>query len=82
MGNSYQDDSDDDDLNDEDIPGFGGVGVGTPLLSPDKGKARAPASPAPSGPLPPVVSGNIHSSAGAPRSSTRQALGGLQVETR
>jgi hypothetical protein len=81
MGKSYQDDSDDDDLNDEDIPGFGGVG--TPLLAtPDKGKARAPDSPAPSGLPPPVVSGNMHSSAGAPRGSTRQALGGLQVETR
>jgi hypothetical protein len=75
------DDSDDDDLNDEDIPGFGGVG--TPLLAtPDKGKARAPDSPAPSGLPPPVVSGNMHSSAGVPRGSTRQALGGLQVETR
>ena len=77
----YQDESDDDDLNDEDIPGFG---AGTPLLSTptDKGKARAPDSPAPSGLPPPVVSGNIHSSAGAPRGPTRQALGGVQVETR
>ncbi len=82
MAKSYQDESDDDDLNDEDIPGFGGAG--TPLLAntPDKGKARAPESPAPSGLPPPGVSGNLHSSAGAPRGSTRQALGGLQVETR
>ncbi|KAH9178256.1 Yip1-domain-containing protein [Lactarius sanguifluus] len=76
------DESDDDDLNDDDIPGFGGAG--TPLLSntPDKGKARAPDSPAPSGLPLPVVSGNVHSSASATRGSTRQALGGLQVETR
>ena len=80
MEMSYQDDSDDDDLNDEDIPGFGGAAA--PLLpTPDKGKARAPDNP-PSGLPPPVVSGNIHSSASAPRASTRQAVGGLQVETR
>jgi hypothetical protein len=81
MAKSYQDDSDDDDLNDEDIPGFGDAG--TPLLAtPDKGKARAPDSPAPSGLPPSVVSGNMYSSASAPRGSTRQAVGGLQVETR
>jgi hypothetical protein len=80
MEKYYQDESDDDDLNDEDIPGFG---AGTPLLAtPDKGKARAPDTPAPSSLPPPVVSGNIHSSAGAQRGSTRQALGGVQVETR
>ena len=81
MEESCLDDSDDDDLNDEDIPGFGGAA--TPLLAtPDKGKARAPDSSAPSSLPPPVVSGNIHSSASAPRGSTRQAVGGLQVETR
>ena len=82
MEKSYQDESDDDDLNDEDIPGFGGAG--TPLLAgpPDKGKARAPESSAPSGLPPPVVSGNILSPAGAPRGPTRQAVGGVQVETR
>jgi protein YIPF6 len=79
--NFLQDDSDDD-LNDEDIPGFG---AGTPLLpTPDKGKGRAAervASPGP--PPPPAVTGNIATPGNAPRvSSTRKSFGGMQVETR
>jgi hypothetical protein len=78
----FSKDDSDDDLNDEDIPGFGGVS--TPLLTPDKGKGRAPqnqnlASP---GLPPPVVSGNIGNPGNAPRSSTRQSFGGVNVETR
>ena len=77
-----QDDSDDD-LNDEDIPGFG-AGPGTPLLAtPDKGKGRAAERVASPGPPPPVVSGNIAVPGNASRgSSTRQSFGGMQVETR
>ena len=82
---------DDDDLDEENIPGFS-----HPALSPqhppvvDKGKGRATytpeqlAPPATSNdrPTTPVVSGNIGSSSqNAPRGN-RQMLGGVQVETR
>ncbi|KAF8501693.1 Yip1-domain-containing protein [Russula emetica] len=75
-------DDSDDDLNDEDIPGFGGAG--TPLLppTPDKGKGRAPQNLASPGLPPPAVSGNIGTPGNAPRSSTRQSFGGVNVETR
>jgi hypothetical protein len=74
-------DDSDDDLNDEDIPGFGGAG--TPLLAtPDKGKGRAPQNLASPGLPPPVVSGSINASANVPRGSTRQSFGGVQVESR
>ncbi|KAI0001485.1 hypothetical protein BJV74DRAFT_765968, partial [Russula compacta] len=70
----------DDDLNDEDIPGFG---AGTPLLAtPDKGKARASENLPSPGPPPPVVSGSINAQGNAPRSSARQSFGGVRVETR
>jgi len=82
---------DDDDLDEEDIPGFS-----HPALSPqhapivDKGKGRAnynpeqlaPPSTSVGRPTSPVVSGNIGSpSQNAPRGN-RQMLGGVQVETR
>ncbi|KAI0029271.1 hypothetical protein K488DRAFT_56706, partial [Vararia minispora EC-137] len=77
----------DDDLNDEDIPGFGASAPTTPLVpstAQDKGKSRAPEQLAPpSGQL----SGNIGTSGGgggAPptRGPTRQTIGGVRVETR
>jgi len=82
---------DDDDLDEENIPGFSHPGmVQTPTTAvPDKGKGRAPYVPEqlapPSARLPgPELSGNIGSSAqGASRSgSGRQTVGGVQVETR
>lgn len=76
----FSKDDSDDDLNDEDIPGFGGPG--TPLLPPDKGKGRAPQSLASPGLPPPAVSGNIGTPGNAPKNSTRQSFGGVNVETR
>ncbi|KAI0303806.1 Yip1-domain-containing protein [Multifurca ochricompacta] len=75
-----QADDSDDDLNDEDIPGFG---AGTPLLdTPDKGKGRVPDHLASPGIPPPVVSGNINSSGNPSKSPARQSFGGVQIETR
>jgi hypothetical protein len=82
---------DDDDLDEENIPGFSHPAL-SPQHSPmvDKGKGRATYTPeqlAPpttsnDRPTPPVVSGNIGSpSHNAPRGN-RQMLGGVQVETR
>jgi hypothetical protein len=88
---SYPTPDDDDDLDEENIPGFS-----HPALSPqhapvvDKGKGRAnytpeqlaPPSTSTGRPTSPVVSGNIGSpSHSAPRGN-RQMLGGVQVETR
>jgi hypothetical protein len=81
LASSFFKDDSDDDLNDEDIPGFGGVG--TPLLpTPDKGKGRAPQNLASPGLPPPVASGNISTPDNAPRGSGRQSFGGVRVETR
>jgi hypothetical protein len=78
---SVSKDDSDDDLNDEDIPSFGGVS--TPLLpTPDKGKGRAPQNLPSPGLPPPPVSGNIGTPGNAPRNSTRQSFGGVNVETR
>jgi hypothetical protein len=78
---SFPKDDSDDDLNDEDIPSFGGAS--TPLLpTPDKGKGRAPQNLASPGLPSPAVSGNIGTPGNAPRSSTRQNFGGVNVETR
>lgn len=75
-------DEDDDDLNEQDIPGFTAPGLPSPAT--DKGKART---------LDPVgqtsragapsqgVSGNIGSS-NAPQKPARQTVGGIRVETR
>ena len=81
MFSLFSKDDSDDDLNDEDIPSFGGAS--TPLLpTPDKGKGRAPQNLASPGLPPPAVSGNIGTPGNAPRSSTRQSFGGVNVETR
>ncbi|KAF9484399.1 Yip1-domain-containing protein [Pholiota conissans] len=85
-----QADDDDDDLDEENIPGFSHPGLAqSPTV--DKGKSRAtyipdqlaPPSASNGRPMSPVVSGNIGSSAqGAARSPNRQTLGGVQIETR
>lgn len=77
---------DDDDLNDDDIPGFAHPALATPTI-PDKGKGRALPEPeqlAPSSSSTgPAVSGNIgNSSQTTPRPANRQTVGGIQVETR
>ena len=76
----------DDDLNDDDIPGFSHPALATATI-PDKGKSRAQPEPEqlapPSSRLGPAVSGNIGSSSQTTsRPANRQTLGGLQVETR
>ncbi|KAF5326751.1 hypothetical protein D9619_004412 [Psilocybe cf. subviscida] len=84
-----QADDDDDDLDEESIPGFAHPGMTSPL-SLDKGKGRATYMPeqlAPPGTsVPqvssPVVSGNIGSSSQGSSRPARQTVGGLQVETR
>ncbi|KAG0692800.1 hypothetical protein DFH29DRAFT_860611, partial [Suillus ampliporus] len=72
-------DEDDDDLDEQDIPGFS-----VPSPAADKGKSREPEQSV----KPPVtsspnqnMSGNIGSS-GAPSSANRQTVGGIRVETR
>lgn len=80
---------DDDDLDEESIPGFTHPSMQSPQ-APDKGKGRARepdqlAPPLNSGRASsPVLSGNIGSSAsgGASRSGARQTVGGIKVETR
>ena len=77
---------DDDDLNDDDIPGFSHPALATATI-PDKGKSRAQPEPeqlAPPSSRPgPAVSGNIGSSSRATsRPANRQTVGGMQVETR
>ena len=81
---------DDDDLNDDDIPGFSHPALATASI-PDKGKGRArpepeklaPPSASNGRPISPAVSGNIGSSSQtAPRPTNRQTVGGMQVETR
>ncbi|KAI0671791.1 Yip1-domain-containing protein [Trametes maxima] len=82
--------ADDDDLDEESIPGFTHPGLASNPISPvpgDKGKARAPEQLAPpSGSGSASVSGNIGtpvegSSSGVQRSN-RRTVGGVQVETR
>ncbi|OAX38813.1 Yip1-domain-containing protein [Rhizopogon vinicolor AM-OR11-026] len=70
---------DDDDLDDQDIPGFS-----APSPITDKGKSRAPeqlAQPSVTPSLNQNVSGNIASNASA-SNPNRQTVGGIQVETR
>ncbi|KAF5381964.1 hypothetical protein D9615_004415 [Tricholomella constricta] len=76
---------DDDDLDEDDIPGFTHPGLASPT---DKGKARArepeqlaPPSSAARG-TSSVLSGNIGSSVNGATRPSRQTVGGLQVETR
>ncbi|KAG6828546.1 hypothetical protein H0H92_007624 [Tricholoma furcatifolium] len=76
---------DDDDLNDDDIPGFTHPAVASPVVDKGKGKAREPEQLAPpSNTLgtPNPLSGNIGSSANGAARSPRQTVGGVQVETR
>ncbi|OCH95349.1 Yip1-domain-containing protein [Obba rivulosa] len=75
---------DDDDLDEEAIPGFS-----HPVMSPntgqDKGKARAPeqlAPPSGSGYSGASISGNIGSTTNGGPKSSRRTVGGVQVETR
>lgn len=84
-------DDDDDDLDEENIPGFSHPGFSQSPVA-DKGKSRATfipdqlasatasnARPQPS----PAVSGNIGTtSQGTTRTTNRQTLGGVQIETR
>ncbi|KAK0223316.1 hypothetical protein IW262DRAFT_1365860 [Armillaria fumosa] len=80
---------DDDDLDEENIPGFTHPSMQSPQI-PDKGKGRARepdqlALPSSNGRVSsPVLSGNIGSSVsgGASRSGARQTVGGINVETR
>lgn len=75
---------DDDDLDEDSIPGFTHPGLVPSPTVPlqDKGKARAPEQLAhPSGS--PSISGNIGTPLnGSAPSSNRRSLGGVQVETR
>ena len=75
----------DDDIDDEDIPGFTHPGMATSPHSPqpDKGKARAPEQLAPpSGST--SLSGNIGTplNSSSAESANRRMVGGVRVETR
>jgi len=81
---------DDDDIDESAIPGYSQPALEettTPLLSTGKGKARAPDVLAPpssasgSGAAAPL-SGRIGNPSSAPKTSTRQTIGGVRVETR
>ena len=80
---------DDDDLDEDNIPGFSHPGLASPLSPNNKGKGRARepeqlAQPSgQNGSVPSGLSGNIGSASGGngPRSA-RQTVGGIQVETR
>ncbi|KAG5342258.1 hypothetical protein C0989_004102 [Termitomyces sp. Mn162] len=77
---------DDDDLNDDDIPGFTHPDLTIPVDK-GKGKAREPEQLAPPSnaggtSLSPGLSGNIGSSVNGTAASSRQTVGGLRVETR
>jgi len=85
-GSQFIQADEDDDLNDDDIPGFSHPALATATI-PDKGKSRAQPEPeqlAPPSSRPgPVVSGNIGSSSQTTsRPANRQTVGGMQVETR
>ncbi|KAF4613586.1 hypothetical protein D9613_007649 [Agrocybe pediades] len=81
---------DDDDLNDEDIPGFTHPGLAQSPTVPDKGKGRAtyvpeqlaPPGESSNGPPAAALSGNIGSSSGGARTPNRRTVGGVQVEQR
>ncbi|KAG6862525.1 hypothetical protein C0995_000073 [Termitomyces sp. Mi166 len=77
---------DDDDLNDDDIPGFTHPGLATPVDK-GKGKAREPEQLAPPSiaggtSSSPALSGNIGSSTNGTAGSSRRTVGGVRVETR
>lgn len=79
---------DDDDFDEDNIPGFSHPMLAHSPKTPDKGKtkAREPEQLAPPGGTTlsgtPELSGNIGSSANGTRSGSRQTVGGLRVETR
>ncbi|EKM78612.1 hypothetical protein AGABI1DRAFT_114230 [Agaricus bisporus var. burnettii JB137-S8] len=79
---------DDDDFDEDNIPGFSHPMLAHSPKTPDKGKtkAREPEQLAPPGGTSlsgtPELSGNIGSSANGTRSGSRQTVGGLRVETR
>ncbi|PPQ84822.1 hypothetical protein CVT26_012054, partial [Gymnopilus dilepis] len=82
---------DDDDLDEENIPGFSHPGMAQSPVAVDKGKGRAtfvpeqlaPPTTSNGRPTSPALSGNIGSSSqGGGRSGNRQTVGGVQVETR
>ncbi|KZT29758.1 Yip1-domain-containing protein [Neolentinus lepideus HHB14362 ss-1] len=74
--------ADDDDIDEDDIPAFTHPSIQTASPSPDKGKARASEQLAPPFGSVPTVSGSIGSTSGAGAKSSRQTVGGVQVETR
>lgn len=79
---------DDDDLDEDDIPGFSHPTIAQSPLSAKKGKTRAhePEQLAPpsseNGRASPSLSGNIGSGPAGGSRSARQTVGGVQVETR
>jgi len=79
---------DDDDLDEDDIPGFSHPTIAQSPLSANKGKTRArePEQLAPpsseNGRASPSLSGNIGSGPAGGSRSARQTVGGMQVETR
>ncbi|EIW83943.1 Yip1-domain-containing protein [Coniophora puteana RWD-64-598 SS2] len=75
--------ADDDDLDDNDIPGFTQPSLGGTSPAIDKGKARAPeqlGQPSSGNGAAPQLSGNIGSN--SQPQSNRQTVGGIRVETR
>lgn len=76
---------DDEDLDEENLPGFSDPSMDAASPFPDKGKGRAPDKLAtPSGPsFPnPQLSGNIGSATNDASKPARRTIGGVQVETR
>ncbi|KAK7050924.1 hypothetical protein VNI00_005036 [Paramarasmius palmivorus] len=76
---------DDDDFDEENIPGFAHPSMGPQSPQPDKGKnrVREPEQLAqPNGTSSSGLSGNIGSSSSGPSRPARQTVGGIQVETR
>lgn len=78
----------DDDFDEDNIPGFSHPSLAAQLPLPDKGKSRAPpeqlAPPSGTGGAPqsPTVSGNIGTSSSGSQRGARKTFGGVQVETR
>ncbi|KAG5651921.1 hypothetical protein H0H81_006936 [Sphagnurus paluster] len=80
-----QADDDDEDLDEDDIPGFTHPVLASPVGDKGKARAREPevlAPPTSGRGGSPALSGNIGSSADGAARPARQTVGGLQVETR
>ncbi|KAF8628016.1 hypothetical protein AX15_004134 [Amanita polypyramis BW_CC] len=74
---------DDDDLDEESIPGFSHPALAQSPRLPDRGKGRAQELDKPTSPSAYVpLSGNIGSSQGGAPRTTTQTIGGVRVETR